>query len=62
MEAGEVWVEAGELLGKLPDSDDEEEGIEDDDDTHGAKEAPDETIFEGQPAAGEEERNRRMTC
>lgn len=52
MKIGEVWIQAGELLGELPDSDDKEEGIEDDNETHRAKEAPDETIFQGQPAAG----------
>lgn len=47
---GEVWVEAGELLGELPDGDDEKEDVEDDDDAHGAKETPDEAVFQGQPA------------
>lgn len=59
MEAGEVWIQAGELQGQLPDGDDKEEGIEDDDETHRAEEAPDEAIVQGQPAAGEEKRN---TC
>lgn len=46
----EVWVKSGKLLGKLPDSDDEEEDVEDDDEAHRAKEAPDEAIIQGQPA------------
>lgn len=43
---GEVRVEAGELLGKLPDSDDEEKNIEEDDGTHRSEEAPDEAVFQ----------------
>lgn len=46
----EVWVEAGELLGELPDGDDEKEDVEDDDEAHGAGETPDEAVFQGQPA------------
>lgn len=56
MQLGEVWVEAGELLGELPDGDDEEEDIDNDDETHGAVEAPDEAVFERQPAARREGR------
>lgn len=51
MQLGEVWVEAGELLGQFPDSDDEEKDIQDDDDAHRAEEAPDEAVFQRQPAA-----------
>lgn len=47
---GEVWVEAGELLGKPPDGDDEEEDVDDDDEAHRAEETPDEAVFQGQPA------------
>ncbi len=54
MEFGEVWVKAGELLGELPDGDDEEEDVDDDDEAHRAVEAPDEAVFPGQPAAREE--------
>lgn len=61
MQIGEVWVEAGELLGELPDGDDEKEDIEDDDEAHGAVEAPDEAVFQGQPAASWEEGNTCMT-
>lgn len=57
MEIGEVWVETGELLGEFPDGDDKEEGVEDDNEAHGPKETPDETIFNGQPAAGRDKTN-----
>lgn len=50
MQFGEVWVEAGELLGQLPDGDDEKEDIEDDDEAHGTVETPDEAVFQRQPA------------
>lgn len=45
MEFGEVWVEAGELLGEFPDGDDEEEDVEEDNEAHGAEETPDEAVF-----------------
>lgn len=51
MKFGEVWVEASELLGELPDGDDEKEDVEDDDEAHRAEETPDEAVFCGQPAA-----------
>lgn len=51
MQLGEVWVEGGELLGELPHSDDEEKDIQGDDEAHGAKEAPDQAVLQGQPAA-----------
>lgn len=53
MQLGEVRVEARELLGQPPDSDHKEDHIEDDDEAHRAEEAPDEAIFQRQPAAGE---------
>lgn len=60
MQLGEVWVEAGELLCEFPDSDGEEKDIQDNDDAHGAKEAPDEAIFQGQPAAVFERKERNV--
>lgn len=51
MQLGQVRVEAGELLRQLPDGDDEEEDVEDDDEAHGAEEAPDEAVTQGEPAA-----------
>lgn len=52
MQLGEVGVEAGELLSQPPDGDHEEDHVEDDDEAHGAEEAPDEAVFQRQPAAG----------
>lgn len=51
MQLGEVWVEGGELLGELPHSDDEEKDVQGDDEAHRAKEAPDQAVLQGQPAA-----------
>lgn len=41
VEFGEVWVEAGELLGQFPHCDDEDCNVEDDDDADGYKETQD---------------------
>lgn len=62
MQLGHVWVEAGELLRQPPDGDDEEEDVDHDDEAHGAEEAPDEAVAQGQPAAelGREETNARV--
>lgn len=60
MQLWEVWVEAGELLWKFPDGDGEKKDIQDNDDAHGAKEAPDEAIFQGQPAAMVERKERNV--
>lgn len=47
MQVGEVWVEAGKLLGKFPDGDDKEEDIHKDDEAHRPEEAPDEAVIRG---------------
>lgn len=52
MQLGEVGVEAGELLSQPPDGDYEEAHVEDDDEAHGAEEAPDEAVFQREPTAG----------
>lgn len=53
MQLGEIRVEAGELLGQPPDGDHKEDHIDDDDEAHGAEEAPDEAVVQRQPAADE---------
>lgn len=55
MQAGEVRVEAGELLGQLPNSEDEENNVDKNDEAHRAEEAPDEAVLQGQPAAVDRE-------
>ncbi len=51
-EFGEVWIEAGELFGQFPDSDDEDKAVEDDDDADGREEAPYEVTVKRKPTAG----------
>ena len=51
MQVGEVNIDAGELLGQLPDGDAEEDHVEANDDTHRPEEAPDEALLCRQPAA-----------
>ena len=65
LQVGEVGVEAGELLGQLPECDEEGQGVEEDDDTHRAEKRPDETMIQRQPTAErgrerERERERKM--